>query len=97
MGFFYDEYLEKPIFDSRFDNKTVVKAQASVSKAVLSVASDGKDIYAIADDEIMKFSSNTAVKTGSLAVEHGAERLAASSAGAFVINSASELLRPELD
>ena len=79
------------------NNKTVVKAQASVSKAVLSVASDGKDIYAIADDEIMKFSSNTAVKTGSLAVEHGAERLAASSAGAFVINSASELLRPELD
>ncbi|MBQ1263372.1 MAG: hypothetical protein IIX89_03695 [Oscillospiraceae bacterium] len=79
------------------NNKTVIKAQASVSKAVLSVASDGKDIYAIADDEIMKFSSNTAVKTGSLAVEHGAERLAASSAGAFVINSASELLRPELD
>ena len=79
------------------NNKTVVKAQASVSKAVLSVASDGKDIYAIADDEIMKFSSNTAVKTGSLVVEHGAERLAASSAGAFVINSASELLRPELD
>ncbi len=79
------------------NNKTAVKAQAAISKAVLSVASDGKDIYVIADDEVMKFSSNTAVKTGSLVIEHGAERLAASSAGAFVINSASELLRPELN
>ncbi len=78
------------------NNKTAVKAQAGISKAVLSVASDGKNIYAIADDEVMKFSSATAVKTASLEIEHGAERLAASSAGAFVINSASELLRPEL-
>ena len=26
MGFFYDEYLEKPVFDSRFDNATVINA-----------------------------------------------------------------------
>ena len=26
MGFFYDEYLEKPVFDSRFDNETVIRA-----------------------------------------------------------------------
>ena len=79
------------------NNKTAVKAQAAISKSVLAVASDGKDIYAIADDEIMRFSSSTAVKTGSEKIEHGAERLAASSAGAFVISSASELLRPELN
>jgi len=79
------------------NNKTAVKAQAAISKSVLAVASDGKDIYAIADDEIMRFSSSTAVKTGSEQIEHGAERLAASSAGAFVISSASELLRPELN
>ncbi len=78
------------------NNKTAVKAQASVSKAVLSVASDGNDIYLAADDEVMKFSSTTAVKTGSCKIEHGAERLTVSSAGAFVITSASELLRPEL-
>lgn len=79
------------------NNKTVVKAQAAVSKAILSVASDGKDIYLLADDEVMKFSSTTAVKIGSGKIEHGAEKLAASEAGAFVITSASELLRPELN
>ena len=26
MGFFYDEYLQKPVFDSRFDKETVVHA-----------------------------------------------------------------------
>ena len=26
MGFFYDEYLEMPVFDSRFDNETVIRA-----------------------------------------------------------------------
>ena len=26
MGFFYDEYLEAPVFDSRFDNETVIRA-----------------------------------------------------------------------
>ena len=26
MGFFYDEYLEKPVYDSRFDNSTIVNA-----------------------------------------------------------------------
>ena len=26
MGFFYDEYLEKPVFDSRFDNETIIHA-----------------------------------------------------------------------
>ena len=26
MGFFYDEYLEKPVYDSRFDNSTVINA-----------------------------------------------------------------------
>ena len=26
MGFFYDEYLEKPVFDSRFDHATVINA-----------------------------------------------------------------------
>ena len=26
MGFFYDEYLEKPVFDAKFDNATVIDA-----------------------------------------------------------------------
>jgi glutamyl-tRNA synthetase len=26
MGFFYDEYLEKPVFDAKFDNATVADA-----------------------------------------------------------------------
>ena len=26
MGFFYDEYLEKPVFDSRFDKETIIRA-----------------------------------------------------------------------
>ena len=26
MGFFYDDYLEKPVFDSRFDNGTIIRA-----------------------------------------------------------------------
>ena len=26
MGFFYDDYLEKPVFDSRFDSETVIRA-----------------------------------------------------------------------
>ena len=26
MGFFYDEYLEKPVFDNRFDNETIIRA-----------------------------------------------------------------------
>ena len=26
MGFFYDEYLEQPVFDSRFGSETVIKA-----------------------------------------------------------------------
>ena len=26
MGFFYDEYLEQPVFDSRFGNETVIRA-----------------------------------------------------------------------
>ena len=26
MGFFYDEYLETPVFDSRFDSETVIRA-----------------------------------------------------------------------
>ncbi|MBQ8338766.1 MAG: hypothetical protein IJY33_06455 [Oscillospiraceae bacterium] len=79
------------------NDKTAVKAQAAVSKAVLSAASDGKDIYLMADDEVMKYSSSTAVKIGSSKIEHGGERLAACEAGAFVITSASELLRPELN
>ncbi|MBQ7799081.1 MAG: hypothetical protein IJ370_01175 [Oscillospiraceae bacterium] len=79
------------------NNKTVASAQAAVSKAVLSAASDGKDIYLMADDEVMRLSSTTAVKIGSSKIEHGGERLAASTAGAFVITNASELLRPELN
>ena len=26
MGFFYDDYLQQPVFDERFDNATVIKA-----------------------------------------------------------------------
>ncbi|MBQ8868109.1 MAG: hypothetical protein IJ027_00110 [Oscillospiraceae bacterium] len=79
------------------NDKTAIKAQAAVSKALKSADSDGKDIYLMADDEVMKYSSTTAVKIGSSKIEHGGERLAACEAGAFVITSASELLRPELN
>lgn len=73
-----------------------VTAQASVSLAVQDIACSGEDIYLLTDTSLLCYESSTAVKTGECKIENDAERLCATSAGAFVITSASELIRPEL-
>ena len=77
-------------------NKCVVSAEASVSDAVTDMAACDDKIYLLTDKTILEFSKSTAVKIGQGKIEHGGEILAASPSGAFVITSASELIRADI-
>ncbi|MBE6789512.1 MAG: hypothetical protein E7539_07655 [Ruminococcaceae bacterium] len=73
-----------------------VTAEASVPHAVKAVACGGDDVFMITDELLLCYEASTAIKTGESAIEHDAESLCATSAGAFVITSASELIAPEV-
>jgi len=81
---------------------TVINQNAEVTSEALlpysidAVACGGKNIYMLTDELLVCYEASTAIKTGESAIEHDAERLCATSAGAYVITSASVLIAPEV-
>jgi len=78
------------------NEKSELIAQGEVNGAIKYAAAGSNKIYLLTDEELYSYEASTAIKNGECKIEHDAEHLCANSQGAFVITSASELIKPQI-
>jgi len=77
--------------------KGTLKAEAKIGFAIKAISASGEDIYAASDEKLIKYKASTAIKSGETDLINDMEKLSSTSAGAYVIDAAGKLIRPEIN
>ena len=73
-----------------------LKAEAGVSEKILDIACSGNNIYLLSETSLKLYDASTAVKDDECIIEDDAQRVCATTAGAYVITAASEIIRADI-
>ena len=73
------------------------KAEANVPENVLDIAAHDENIYLISETGIFLYESETGMRRDECEIEDDAQRVCASSSGAYVITAASEMIRADIE
>lgn len=75
--------------------KGSLKAEAKIGFAVKAISASGDDIYAASDEKLIKYKASTAIKSAQAEFDEDMLKLSSTSAGAYAIDAAGKLIRPE--
>lgn len=77
-------------------DKGELKSSATISEEILDISSGGSEIYLVSETTAYKYKASTATLIDKATLEDEGQKICSSSAAAYVITSAHELVKPKL-